>query len=105
MLSRLVFLRRLSRRRRCVLLGSEGHTSCRSDADIHDLGTGNDIDGLIGVLGDVVLSGAVVLYEDVVDWVIQVCFDRGTDPGHGWGKLEERGGGVGWVPIDWVTVR
>jgi len=48
-LSRLVFLR-LSRGQQYVLLGSEGHASGRPDTDVHDLGTGDDIDGLIGVL-------------------------------------------------------
>ena len=45
-----------------------------------------------------------MLYEDVVDWVIQLFLDRGADPGHSWGELEERGRGVGWMPVDWVTV-
>lgn len=45
-----------------------------------------------------------MLYEDVVDRVVQVFFDRGTDPGHGWRELEERGRCVGWMPVDWVTV-
>jgi len=98
-LPRLFFLQRW-----CVLLGSESHASGRSDTNVHDLGTGDDIDGLVGVLRDVVLSRAIVLYEDVVDWVIQVRSDHGTDPRHGWRELEERGRSVGWMPVDWVTV-
>ena len=49
MLSSVVFLR-LSRGQRCGLLGSEGHIPGRSDTDVHDLGTCDDIDGLVGVL-------------------------------------------------------
>lgn len=45
-----------------------------------------------------------MLYEDVVDWVLQLLFNRGTDPGYGWGELEERRRGVGWMPINWVAV-
>ena len=102
MLSRFVFLRLSCGQ--CILLGSEGHASGRSDADVYDPGTGGDIDGLVGVLRDVVLSRAVVLYEDVIDCVVQLSLDRGTDPGYGWGELEERRRGISWMPVDWVAV-
>lgn len=45
-----------------------------------------------------------MLNENVIDRMVQACLDRVADPGHGWGKLEERWGSIGWMPVDWVAV-
>ena len=52
-----------------VLLTTQRHHTLCTKTDIYDLRPAYDVDCLIGMFRDVIRSGAVVLYQDVVYWV------------------------------------
>ena len=50
---------------------TEGHRPLCAEGDVDDVRSANDVDGFVGVVGDVVCAGAIELDEDVVDWMVE----------------------------------
>jgi len=42
-----------------------------TEADIDNLGVVNNVDGLVTVLGNVIITRAIVLYEHMIDGMLQ----------------------------------
>ena len=90
---------RRARARERVLLRAEGHEALRAEADVHDLGPAHDVDRLVGVLGDVVGAGAVVLDQHVVHGLVQGVLDVLPDARDGGREGQQRRRLVGWVAV------
>ena len=87
-----------------ILLRAEGHEALRAEADVHDLRSAHDVDRLVGVLGDVVGTGAVVLYEDMIHGFVKEILDLLSDAPYCRGEWKTGRRLVCGVAVYWEAV-
>ena len=51
----------------CCLFGSETHGALGAETDVHDAGAAHDVERLVRVFGNIVVSGTVELDENMVE--------------------------------------
>lgn len=54
-----------------VLFQTKGHSTLRPEADVDDIRAPHNVYRFVGMLGDVIRTGAVELDEDMIYWVLQ----------------------------------
>ena len=58
-------------------------------AHVNNLRPTDDVDGLVGMLGDVVSTASIVLNKNVIDWMPEHFLHMLADQSDGWRERKE----------------